>query len=167
MPCEEGYEMKKIAFLLLFSCFLMVNPPFSGAEDFLGAPLIPGGDTIKKTDSRLEFNSGMTHDEALAFYKKALKEFKDIKFRDWKHATYIEDDGNLKWHSITILKENNKGANVAIVKDNWTWIIGTLILRYIGVFVVLLLLLLGMSLSGAIISRSVKRMEAKKEVAKP
>ena len=153
--------MKKIACLLLFSCFLIFNPPSSGAEDFLGAPLIPGGETINKTDSRLELNSGMTHDEALAFYKRALKEFKDIKFRDWKHATYIEDDGNMKWHSITISKEKNKGANVVIVKDNWTWIIGTLILRYIGVFVVLILLLLGMTLSGAIISRTVKKMEAK------
>jgi hypothetical protein len=159
--------MKNIRCLLLFSCFLFVNPPFSGAEDFLGAPLIPGGKTIKKTDSRLEFNAGLTHHEALAFYKKALKEFKDIKFRDWKHATYIEDDGKMKWHSITISKEDNKDAIVVIVKDNWTWIIGTLILRYIGVFVVLLLLLLGISLSGAIISRSVRKIEAKKEAAKP
>ncbi|MCP4666870.1 MAG: hypothetical protein GY849_10930 [Deltaproteobacteria bacterium] len=159
--------MKNIAFLLLFSCFLLVNPPFSGAEDFLGAPLIPGGKTIKKTDSRLEYHSGMTHQEALAFYKKALHASKDIKFRGWKHATYIEDDGKLKWHSITISKENDRDATVVIVKDNWTWIIGTLILRYIGVFVVLILLLLGMSLSGAIISRSVKKMEAKKEGAKP
>jgi hypothetical protein len=145
----------------------MVNPPFSGAEDFLGAPLIPGGKTIKKTDSRLEFNSGMVHDEALAFYKEALKDFRDIKFRDWKHATYIEDDGNLKWHSITISKEHDRATNVVIVKDSWTWIIGTLILRYIGVFVVLILLLFGMSLSGAIISRWVKKVEAKKEGAGP
>ena len=115
----------------------------------------------------LAFNSGMTHDEALSFYRKALEAFKDIKFRDWKHATYIEDDGNLKWHSITISKEHDKGADVVIVKDNWTWIIGTLILRYIGVFVVLILLLLGMSLSGVIISRSVKKMEAKKEGTRP
>jgi len=47
------------------------------------------------------------------------------------------------------------------MKDRWTWIIGTLVLRYIGVFVVLLFLLLGMIVSGAIISRSVKRREAK------
>jgi len=48
------------------------------------------------------------------------------------------------------------------VKDNWTWIIGTLVLRYIGVFMVLLFLFLGMTISGAIISRSIERMEAKK-----
>jgi hypothetical protein len=48
------------------------------------------------------------------------------------------------------------------MKDRWTWIIGTLVLRYIGVFVVLCFLLIGMTVSGAIISRLVKRREAKK-----
>ncbi len=158
--------MKKLTLLIVFACFSMIATVSMGAEDFLGAPVIPGGKTILKTDKRLEINSGMTHNEALTFYKEALKEFKDIKFRDWKDATYIEDDGKLEWHSITISKENKKGATVVIVKDNWTWIIGTLVLRYIGVFVVLLLLFLGMSVSGAIISRLVKKMEAKKEGAK-
>jgi Na+-transporting methylmalonyl-CoA/oxaloacetate decarboxylase gamma subunit len=48
------------------------------------------------------------------------------------------------------------------VKDNWTWIIGTLVLRFIGVFVVLLFLRVGMYISGTIISRTVKKLEAKK-----
>ena len=87
----------------------------------------------------------------------------DIKFRDWKKATYIEDDGNLAWHSITISKDDKQATTVVIMKDSWTWIMGTLILRYIGVFVVLLFLLIGMSLSGAIISRSVKKSEEKKK----
>jgi len=49
-----------------------------------------------------------------------------------------------------------------MVKDNWTWIIGTLILRYIGVFVVLMIVLLGMVVSGKIITSFVRRAEAKK-----
>ena len=106
--------------------------------------------------------SPLSHDQIVAFYREALKEHEDIKFRDWKDATYIEDDGKLAWHSITISKQTKDGANIVIVKDNWTWIIGTLVLRFIGVFVVLLFLMAGMYISGAIISRTVKRLEAKK-----
>ena len=102
-----------------------------------------------------------SHDEVVAFYKLALKEFPDIKFRDWPDATYIEDDGKLPWHSITISKEDRDGTAISIIKDNWTWIIGTLILRYIGVFVVLIILLIGMSISGAVISRSVGKKDGK------
>lgn len=51
------------------------------------------------------------------------------------------------------------------MKDNWTWIIGTLVLRYIGVFIVLIVLLFGMTISGAIISRSIKKIDAKKQEA--
>ena len=102
-----------------------------------------------------------SHDEAVEFYTEALKDFKDIKFRDWKDATYIEDDGNRPWHSITISKKDEGGTRFVITKDTWTWIIGTLVLRYIGVFVVLFLLLLALSVSGAIISRSVRKVNTK------
>jgi hypothetical protein len=132
------------------------------AEDFLGAPLVPGGETIEKTETRLEIKSPLSHDEIVAFYRQALKKYEDIKFRDWTDATYIEDDGKLPWHSITISKHHEDEANIVIVKDSWTWIIGTLVLRFIGVFVVLLFLMVGMYISGTIISRSVKKLEAKK-----
>jgi hypothetical protein len=145
--------------LLVFVVFLMF-PALSDAEEFLGAPVISQGETLNKTDSRLELKSDLSHDEVVAFYQDALKDFSDIKFRDWSDATYIEDDGNAKWHSITISKEDKDGTSIVIMKDNWTWIIGTLILRYIGVFVVLIILLIGMTISGAIISRSVKKREA-------
>jgi len=103
----------------------------------------------------LELKTDKSHDEVVEFYRMALKDSSDMKFRDWPDATYIEDDGKLLWHSITISKEDRNGTTIIIMKDNWTWIIGTLILRYIGVFVVLIILLIGMSISGAIISRSV------------
>ena len=94
------------------------------------------------------------------FYQNELKESPDIKYRDWAEATYIEDDGARKWHSITISKDN-ENATVIVARDNWTWIIGTLILRYIGVFIVLLVLYAGMQISGKIISSSVKKAAAK------
>ena len=137
-------------------------PSISTANDFLGAPIIPSGEMILKTDTRMDLKTSLSHDEVVTFYRKALNDLPDIKFREWSDATYIEDDGKLKWHSITISKQDKEGTNIVIIKDTWTWILGTLLLRFIGVFVVLILLLLGISLSGAIISRSVKKMEAKK-----
>ena len=148
--------------ILIFIFCLLCCPFVAGAQDFLGAPVIAGGEKIEKTDSRFEFKTSLTHDEALAYYKEKLKESKNIKYRNWKDSTYIEDDGNLKWHSITISKEYEKGTTVVIVKDNWTWIIGTLILRYIGVFVVLMILFAGMSISGKIISRTIGKAQTDK-----
>ena len=151
--------MKKL--MLLLSVIIIF--PFSAtAETFLGAPVIPQGATTQKTDARLEMKTGLSHDEVVSFYRQALKDFENIKFREWKDATYIEDDGKMSWHSITISKGGKDGTDIVIVKDNWTWIIGTLVLRYIGVFMVLMVLFLGMSLSGKIISSSVKRAQAKK-----
>lgn len=150
--------------LLLMGIFLAF-PVCSNAEDFLGAPVIPNGETIQKTKSRLEIKIPLTHDQVLAYYKEALEGLEDIKFRDWKDATYIEDDGKLRWHSITISKGDEKETTVVIMKDNWTWIIGTLILRYVGVFAVLMVLFLGMSASGAIISRIIGRTKPGKQAA--
>lgn len=146
--------MKKWVVFIFF--LVMILPAGLEAEDFLGAPVIPGGKMTLKTESRLEMTAPVSHDKVVEFYQEALAGYQDIKFRDWKDYTYIEDDGNLSWHSITISKQDTEGATIVIVKDNWTWIIGTLVLRYIGVFVVLLLLLVGMSISGAIISRFFK-----------
>ena len=64
---------------------------------------------------------------------------------------------------MTISKNGKAGTTVTIAKDSWTWIIGTLILRYVGVFVVLMVLFLGMNLSGNIISKTVSRMNKAKE----
>lgn len=152
--------MKNIVFALAVLFF--VFPAYTNAEDFLGVPVIPEGKVIQKTDSRLEMRAEISHDEVLMFYKEALKEAQDIKIREWEDATYIEDDGRLAWHSITISKGGKRETNVVIAKDNWTWIIGTLVLRYIGVFAVLLVLFLGMSVSGKIISSSIKKAEARK-----
>jgi hypothetical protein len=153
-----------IAFLLAF--FLCYPLSSVGAEDFLEAPVILQGKIIQKTDARLELKTELSHNEVLTFYREALKGLDDIKFRDWKDATYIEDDGSRPWHSITISKGDSTATSIIIVKDSWTWIIGTLLLRYVGVFVVLMVLFLGMSVSGKIISRSVEKAETKKQQEK-
>lgn len=147
----------------MFMLLLLIFCPLSShAETFLGAPVIPKGTATKKTDARLEMKTVLSHDEVVSFYRQALKDFENIKFREWEDATYIEDDGKMPWHSITISKGEGQETSIIIVKDNWTWIIGTLVLRYIGVFMVLMVLFLGISVSGRIISKTVQRMEAKK-----
>jgi hypothetical protein len=157
-------EMKKAAWtVIVLGIFLFTDFGVAGAEDFLGAPVIPDGKVVLKTKKRLEMFSPLSHDEVLAYYREALKKAEDIKYRDWSDQTYIEDDGALKWHSITIAKEKtDQGTSIVIVKDNWTWIIGTLILRFVGVFVVLLALFLCMSISGTLISRYTSKAEPQK-----
>lgn len=148
--------------VLFFLLAVLAAPPALARGEFLGAPLVPGAETIEKTTSRLVMQAALSHDEILAFYREALKDLPDIKFRDWKDSTYIEDDGRLKWHSITVSKEDGPPTRVIIVKDNWTWIIGTLLLRFIGVFAVLLILFVGMTVSGRLISSSIRRAEKRK-----
>ena len=143
--------MKRIFILLIFLITLITFSAYCIAEDFLGIPVIPNSKILKKNDKRIEFVVNMSHDEILKFYKNVLSGYKDIRIREWKEATYIEDDGNREWHSITISKKSGKdGIKVIIKKDSWTWIMGTLILRFIGVFVVLMTLLLALSASGGL-----------------
>jgi len=151
--------MKKYMFIM--ACIFFSLTFSAGADDFLGAPLISNGKIVIKTDTMLEMTTAMTHDQVLEFYKDALAGQSDIKYRDWKEATYIEDDGNLAWHSITIQKAGIKGTTITIAKDSWTWIIGTLVLRFVGVFIVLSALFLGMSVSGKIISKTLEKAKAK------
>jgi hypothetical protein len=152
---------KMLLFPLVLLLFFQVN---SYADDFLEAPVISDAQVIEKTPSRLDLKTDLAHDEVLAFYKEALKDLDDIKYRDWSDATYIEDDGKRPWHSITISKGEGE-TTIIIVEDNWTWIIGTLILRYVAVFVVLMVLFICMTASGRIVSSAVKKAQAKKQAA--
>ncbi len=154
--------MRYLILLLILTIFI---PSSTIAEDFLGIPVIPMSEIVLKSDGRLEMKTGLSHNKTLSFYREALKAYPDIKFREWKDSTYIEDDGKLAWHSITISKGDTQKTAVTIVKDNWTWIIGTLVLRYMGVFAVLIILFLGMTVSGVIISKSARKMKVKKRGA--
>jgi len=156
-------KMKKFGIFLIMLAVLF--PSSVLAENFLEAPVLPGGKVLVKTDARLEFVVPKGHNEVLDYYRNALKKFKDIRIREWKDSTYIEDDGALPWHSITISKDAQPETTIVIVKDNWTWILGTLILRFVGVFIVLLILFLAMGISGSLISRAVGRSGEKKASA--
>ncbi len=125
-------------------------------EDFLGVPLIPSAKVVEKTERSIKLDIPLSHDQILNFYKETLKDEKDIKYRDWKDMTYIEDDGARPWHSINIYKNQGAQTTVEINKDSWSWIIGTLILRFIGVFAVLVVLLIALAFAGLVLSRLFK-----------
>jgi hypothetical protein len=151
---------KGLLFAIVAFAIVALGTSHGKEEKFLGVPLLPGSKKISESEERVKIISPLSPAETLAFYEKAFSDLEDIKYRDWKDETYIEDDSNNPWHSVTISKrEGEGGTKVVIVKDNWTWIIGTLVLRFVGVFVVLLCLFLGLSASGSIISRLIQNKE--------
>ena len=155
--------MKKYIVALLIILIPAISFAEDFAEKFMDDSILKNSVSVEREKDRLTFTTEKSHDEILAFYRKKLESDENIKYRDWKDATYIEDDGSLPWHSITISKEmSDHKTAVVIAKDSWTWILGTLILRYIAVFIVLLVLFAGMKISGAIISSTVNKTEAKK-----
>jgi hypothetical protein len=158
-------ERKMKIRLFIALVILIAIPGIAGAEDFLGMPATPDATIINKTDKRFEFSTGLTHDEAVSFYREQLKLLKqddDIKYREWKASTYIEDDGKKPWHAINISKEPKDSRTIIVItKDNWGWIISTLLLRFIGVFVVLAILYIGFQISGYIMKLTISRSPAK------
>jgi len=113
-------KMKRVVAFLIMRLFLA--PALASAtEEFLGAPVVSGAKIIKKTDDRLELIVNMSHDQVLAYYKKALKGLKDVRYREWKAASYIEDDSNRPWHSITISKRTGDQTSVVIMTGHGSW----------------------------------------------
>lgn len=150
-------NMKSIGKLIVALCVLC--PTCLWAEDFLGAPVLPGGIVVSKTESRLEKTNATSYEDAITFYKEAFKGEKDIKFRDRGGQTIIEDQAERPWHSISVMKpEQGEGVTVVIAKGSWTWawLMSTLVLRFFGVFAVLAVLYLALSISGSILSKTAK-----------
>ncbi len=130
-------------------------------EKIFTAPVMPGGTIVKTEDVAVEVAYDLPYDKVLEWYKSALKEYKDGRYRDWEEQMYIEDQGGEKWHSIGIYKDGGDKTTVKIVKDNWTWIFSTLLIRYAGVFIVLILLWILLNISNFIMVKFVVKAEEK------
>jgi hypothetical protein len=154
-----GYIMKR--FLLLSVMVMILIPSVSRGEDFLGAPLPPGGIVVLRSESMLEKSYPLTYEEAIAFYKDALKGWEDIKFWVRKREIKIEEYNVRPWHSITIQKVDG-GTRITVRKDSWTWILGTLTMRFMGVFGVLVCLYIPLSIVGSVSGRIALRKKALK-----
>jgi hypothetical protein len=123
---------------------------------WLGAPIMPNGTKLKEESGQLYTEYNLPYKEVLAWYQEALKNYPDARYRDWKEEMYIEDQGGSKWHAIKISKTDGPKTIVTVRKDNWTWILATLVIRFTGVFIVLLILWIGLNISAAIMKRFIQ-----------
>ena len=132
---------------------------------WLGAPIMPEGTKVKQESGRLITEYNLPYDKVLPWYQEALKKYPDTRYRDWKEEMYIEDQGVSKWHSIKISKTNGPKTLVTIQKDNWTWIMATLFIRFTGVFVVLLVLWGALKIAIFIMLKTIKEEKTKQAPA--
>ena len=119
-----------------------------------GAPVMPGGTTVstEQTTTFIEYN--LPYETVLAWYKDALKNYPDEKYRDWNDQMYIEDQGAANWHSIGISKTGGPNkTTVKITRDNMTWIMSTLLIRFAGVFFVLCVLWIFLNINSAVMKK--------------
>lgn len=128
---------------------------------WLGAPLMPDGTKVREEPGRLVVEYPLPYDRVIAWYREALQKYPDARYRDWETEMYIEDQGISKWHAIRISKKDGPKTFVTIQKDNWTWIISTLIIRFTGVFVVLLVLWVTLNIAIYIMRKLIKESPAK------
>ncbi|MFO7598964.1 MAG: hypothetical protein R6X27_04045 [Candidatus Desulfacyla sp.] len=151
--------MKKVIGCLMLVFLSVAGPVMAG--DFLGVPVRSGGQPVREETSLLELRYHLPQEEIIQFYRDALKDQEDLVYKDRGESLEIEDHGKRAWHKIVIETTEKGELAVTITKDSWTWIMGTLAIRFVGVFVVLLIVYLGMGASTWIITRSIKAMEAK------
>jgi hypothetical protein len=117
-----------------------------------GAPIMPGGRTITSDAGEIVIEHDAPYAQVLSWYQQALARYPDARYRDWSEEMYIEDQGVSRWHAIKISKTGGATTRVTMKRDNWTWIIATLVIRFIGVFVVLVVLWIGLKVAGALVS---------------
>jgi len=132
---------------------------------WLGAPIMPDGTKVSEKEGRHVTEYNMPYNQVLAWYQDALKKYPDTRYRDWKEEMYIEDQGVSKWHSIKISKTGGSKTLVTIQKDNWTWIMATLFIRFVGVFVVLLVLWISLKIAILVMLKFVKEEKATQKPA--
>jgi hypothetical protein len=130
-------------------------------DNFFTAPVMPGGSNASSDGTRAQIDYNMPYETVLAWYKETLKNYKDEKYRDWAEQMYIEDQGGAKWHSISISKGGGNKTTVTFVKDNWTWIFSTLVIRFAGVFAILLALWILLNISNMIMRKLFPQEAAK------
>jgi hypothetical protein len=138
--------MKKIIYTIVIGLMLgMALAPSSlyawaNGEAPWGVKVMPGGTvlTTERTSQVIEYN--MPYEKVFQWYQESLKSYPDAKYRDWKDQMYIEDQGGQNWHSIGIQKGGGEKTVVKITRDNMTWIMSTLLIRFAGVFLVLCIL---------------------------
>jgi hypothetical protein len=130
-------------------------------ENAWGAPLMPGSKITDKKETSIIVQIDQPYDKVLAYYREVLKDYRDPRYshvdfakeRDWADQMYIEDQGGSRWHSIGIMKGKGSTTTIKIVRDNYTWIFSTLLIRFAGVFMILCILWILLNINNAIMKK--------------
>jgi hypothetical protein len=152
--------MKKLIFAISIGFVLgMVLAPLSvhawaSGDSPWGAPVMPGGKIVRTESTATYIEYDIPWQKVLEFYKESLKAYPDEKLRDWKDQMYFEDQGGANWHSIGISKTDGPSkTTVKITRDNLTWIMSTLLIRFAGVFLVLCILWIFLNVNSAVMKK--------------
>ena len=139
--------------LILVASIFLAAFGLSAAESF--APVPPGGKPLIPSDSdtvNLLYRD-VALQEIVSFYENELKDKDNINWKKTRDSRgiVIHDWGNREWHKIVVDTAEN-GVQITINRDSWTWIIGTLVIRFVGVFTVLVILMIALYISGFIMT---------------
>lgn len=141
--------------LILAASIFLTASGLSAAESFQ-APVPAGGKLLTPADSgtvNLLYRD-VALKEIISFYKEELKDKANINWKESgdKRGIVIHDWGNREWHKIEVVDDAKSGVQITINRDSWTWIIGTLVIRFVGVFTVLVILMIALYVSGFIMT---------------
>lgn len=147
--------MKKLITLAVLLLWGVAVPAL--AEEFGTLPIMEGGRTLPiSNEDELVKEYNVAPEKVWNFYKGLLSEGKQIRFTDRGHLYTIEDLGSRPWRRIVITKTAPDKTEVTVAMLTWKWIIIMLTLRFMAVFVVLLVLYVATSLATSLLVRMVK-----------
>ncbi|MBN2038705.1 MAG: hypothetical protein JW864_01605 [Spirochaetes bacterium] len=151
--------MKKIYFIIFVSLFIC-NPLFARGNGF---PVPKDGQSIPVSDSddHAYLYTSISLSDIEVFYQHEFQDDDTINWRKSDDNGFIIDDwGNRDWHKITVIDNGKDGIQITVQPDKWTWIIGTLVIRFIGVLIVLSILMFFIYVSGSIFKLTAKAKKA-------
>jgi hypothetical protein len=147
--------MERIALILSLAIFLATTG-LQASENFQ-APVPSGGKLLSSEDTGtiILLYQDKSLEEIIKFYKDRFEGHENIDWKepDTSRGVVIYDWGDREWHRIEVMsRDTNSGVQITIDGDSWTWIIGTLVIRFVGVFTVLIILMIALYISGGILN---------------
>ncbi|MFH0976342.1 MAG: hypothetical protein V1874_11230, partial [Spirochaetota bacterium] len=137
-------------FIMLTMCLLVSGSSLFAAGKLLTVP--EGGKVVSESsDLEVYVYENMKLADVENFYKNVFKDYPHASKQtvdDPKTMLKFNDWGNKPWHAVTAVDKGKDGLEISVMKDSWTWIIGTLVIRFVGVFIVLACLMIVMYISG-------------------
>ncbi|MFH1035537.1 MAG: hypothetical protein V1806_13595 [Pseudomonadota bacterium] len=143
--------MKK--FIAMTALFIWALAAPALAEEFGTLPIMDGGQVVKSNENELIKEYNLAPQAVWEYYKGILSQDKEIRFTDRGHLYTIEDLGSRPWRRIAITKTQPDKTMMTVDMLTWKWIMIMLSLRFMAVFVVLLVLYLATFLGTSLLAR--------------